>query len=205
MKIFILALFTGLSISAGAQSTTVSAPKATLVTDTALAKKPDLPGLDKSPLDMCYFPAEFPMLKSQRRATSPVARVLYSRPSKGDRVIFGELVEYNKVWRLGANEATEIEFYKDVTIAGKKVPKGRYTLYAIPTETKWTIIINRDTDTWGAFVYDSKKDVARAEVPVKKLDAPVDLFSIAFDKTSKGCNLLIAWESASVSLPIEAK
>ena len=62
-----------------------------------------------------------------------------------------------KVWRLGANEATEIEFYKDVKIGGKKVPKGRYTLYAIVSENVWTMILNKDTDTWGAFKYDSKK------------------------------------------------
>src|SRR5437764_8964762 len=89
--------------------------------------------LDKSPLDMAYFPADYPMLKIKNKAVvSPVARVIYSRPQVDNRVIFGELIEYNKVWRLGANEATEIEFFKDVMINGKKVAKGRYTLYVIP-------------------------------------------------------------------------
>jgi len=90
-----------------------------------------------------------------------VARIFYSRPQKQGRKIFGELVEYGQVWRLGANEATEIEFYKDVKIAGKKVPKGRYTLYAIVNENSWTMIINKETDTWGAFKYDPKKDLLR--------------------------------------------
>jgi hypothetical protein len=162
--------------------------------------------LDKSPMDMIYFPADYPILKTQNKVTAtPISRVIYSRPQKDNRVIFGELVEYNKVWRLGANEATEIEFFKDVTIGGKKVPKGRYTLYAIPTETKWTIILNKDTDTWGAFVYDEKKDVLRTDVPVQTLNTPVEAFSMNFNKTDKGMDLFIAWDNVSVTLPILCK
>src|SRR5688572_1059241 len=98
-----------------------------------------IPPVDKSPMDMAYFPADYPVLKTQNKATQPaLVRVIYSRPQRDNRAIFGELIEYDKVWRLGANEATEIEFYKDVIIAGKKLAKGRYTIYAIPTPTKWT-------------------------------------------------------------------
>jgi hypothetical protein len=75
----------------------------------------------------------------------------------------------------GLMKATEIEFFKDATIGGKKVMKGRYTLYAIPDTSKWTIIINKDTDSWGAFIYDPKKDVLRTDVPVQMLALPVDL------------------------------
>lgn len=165
-----------------------------------------VPALDKSPMDMSYFPADYPILKTQNKATTPpVARVIYSRPQKDNRVIFGQLVEYGKVWRLGANEATEIEFFKDVMIGGKKVAKGRYTIYAIPTETKWTIILNKDTDTWGAFVYDDKKDVLRTDVPVQTLSTPVDAFSMNFNKTDKGMDLFIAWDNAGISLPIIVK
>jgi hypothetical protein len=165
-----------------------------------------LPALDKSPMDMSYFPADYPLLKTQNKATAmPQARVIYSRPQRDNRVIFGDLIEYNKVWRLGANEATEIEFFKDVTISGKKIPKGRYTLYAIPTPTKWTIIINKDMDTWGAFVYNEKKDLLRTDVPVQTLPAPVEVFSMNFVKADRGASLLIAWENVSVSLPIDIK
>lgn len=165
-----------------------------------------VPEMDKSPMDMAYFPNDYPILKTQNKATTPpVARVIYSRPQKDNRVIFGQLVEYNKVWRLGANEATEIEFFKDVTIGGKKIAKGRYTLYAIPTETKWTIVLNKDTDTWGAFVYDDKKDVLRTDVPVEPLTTPVEAFSMDFTKSSKGMDLFIAWDNVSVTLPIVVK
>ena len=83
-------------------------------------------------------------------------------------------MEYNKVWRMGANEATEIEFFKDVNFGGKPVAKGRYTLCAIPTENNWTIIINKETDTWGSFKYDEKKDLLRVTVPVEKEQQPVE-------------------------------
>ncbi|MGZ3975150.1 MAG: DUF2911 domain-containing protein [Flavisolibacter sp.] len=173
---------------------------------TASAQPAKVPALDKSPMDMSYFPADYPILKTQNKvAAPPVARVVYSRPQKDNRPIFGGLVEFDKVWRMGANEATEIEFFKDVTIGGKKVPKGRYTLYAIPTESKWTIILNKDTDTWGAFVYDQKKDVLRTDVPVQALSTPVEAFSMNFNKTDKGMDLFIAWDTTSVSLPILVK
>ena len=131
----------------------------------------DLPPVDKSPMDMCYYPNNYPVLKIQDKVTQPaVARVIYSRPQKNGRLIFGELVEYGKVWRLGANEATEIEFFRSVKIGDKKVEKGRYTLYAIPTEDNWTIILNKDNDTWGAFKYDEQKDVLRTVRACAKIE-----------------------------------
>src|SRR5687768_16049536 len=93
----------------------------TLVTTAQTAK---IPPVDKSPLVMIYFPVDYPVLKIKEKTTEPLSvRVVYRRPARNNRTIFGDLVEYNTVWRLGANEATEIEFYKDVKIGGKKVPK----------------------------------------------------------------------------------
>ena len=169
-----------------------------------------LPEVDKSPMDMCYYPNDYPVLKIQGKATEPViARVIYSRPQKNERVIFGGLVEFGKVWRLGANEATEIEFYKDVRIAGKKVIKGRYTLYAIVNSDSWTIIINKDTDTWGAFKYDEKKDLLRTTIPVQKNSEIIEALAMTFEpildstgKATKNFNLTIAWDDVNVSLPI---
>jgi hypothetical protein len=162
-----------------------------------------LPEVDKSPMDVSYYPNNYPILKIQNKATEPlVARILYSRPQKQGRKIFGELVEYGNVWRLGANEATEIEFYKDVKIGGKKVTKGRYTLYAIVSENVWTMILNKDTDTWGAFKYDSKKDVLRTDVSAQKTDEVVESMSMLFEKSATGISLIIAWEQVKVALPI---
>lgn len=162
-----------------------------------------MPPLDKSPLDIAYYPNNYPVLKIQDKITEPlVARVIYSRPQKNGRTVFGELVEYNKVWRLGANEATELELYKDVRINGKKLKKGRYTLYGICTETKWTIIINKDVDTWGAFKYDDTKDVLRVDAEVQKQTDMTESFTMMFDKTATGANLVMSWDNVRVSLPI---
>lgn len=162
-----------------------------------------LPAVDKSPMDIAYFPDGYPVLKIKDRAADyPVMRLIYSRPQKAGRNVFGELVEMGKVWRMGANEATEIEFYQHVKIDGKKIQKGRYTLYAIVEKDKWTIIINKDTDTWGAFKYDAKKDVLRTEVPVQKTTETVESLSMVFEKTFTGANLIVAWDTVKISMPM---
>lgn len=194
-----------LLIFTAAIACTVSAQTKTSVSTTAtpLIKLPDL---DKSPMDMAYYPANYPVLKIQEKALEPmVARVIYSRPQKDGRAIFGGLVEYNKVWRLGANEATEIEFYRDVKIKDKKLAKGRYTLYAVPTATQWTIIFNKDTDIWGAFKYDEKKDVLRVDVPVQKNTTTTEAFSIQFSKSAIGADMMVAWDDVMVTLPVSFK
>ena len=159
--------------------------------------------IDKSPMDASYYPVNYPILKIQDKATEPlVARVIYSRPQKSGRVVFGELVEYGKVWRMGANEATEIDFYKDVKVKGKKVKKGRYTLYALVYPDRWTIILNSETDTWGAFKYDPKKDVARVDVPVSRNNEQVESMAIQFEKEGTGFNLVVAWDDVLVKMPL---
>ncbi|MEO7311174.1 MAG: DUF2911 domain-containing protein [Chitinophagaceae bacterium] len=153
--------------------------------------------LDKSPMDMSYSPNAYPIMKFQGKAVgSPNARIVYSRPQKRGRIIFGGEVKYDEVWRLGANENTEIEFFKDASLDGKKIAKGRYTLFCIPTVDNWTIIINKDTDNWGNFNYDNKKDIFRFTVPVQKTD-PIENFTMYFDTNN---NLLILWDDVKVSI-----
>ena len=174
-----------------------------LVNVTVLQAQNKFPQLDKSSMDMSYYPNAYPILKIQDKLTEPlIARVIFSRPQKNGRTIFGELLEYGKVWRLGANEATEIEFFQNVKIGNTKIKKGRYSLYCIPLTEKWTMIINKETDTWGAFKYDQSKDLARIEVPVQKQSEILEAFVMAFEKTSTGANLLIAWDDFKVALPI---
>ena len=155
---------------------------------------------------MCYYPANYPVLKISDKVTEPLlARVIYGRPQRNGRAIFGDIVEYGKVWRLGANEATEIEFYKDVKVDGKKVSKGRYTLYAIPSPDKWVLIINKDTDTWGAFRYNEKNDVQRITLPVRSTAREVETLSMTCNKQSNGFDLVIAWDTKQVSMPVSIK
>ena len=161
------------------------------------------PPVDRSPMDMSYCPTDYPILRIQDKVSEPlVARIIYGRPQKNDRIIFGDLVPYGSVWRLGANEATEIEFFKDVKIDGKKVAKGRYTLYALTDTDKWTLILNTEVNIWGAFKYDSKKDVVRMDIPVQKQTDLTEVFTMVFEKnSSNSSNLLIAWDNVMVKLP----
>ncbi len=163
-----------------------------------------IPPLDKSPMDMCYYPVNYPILKIQHKADAPlIARVIYGRPQKNDRSIFGDLVPYDMIWRVGANEATEIEFFRDVKIDGKKLAKGRYTLYAVPSADKWTLVLNKENDTWGAFAYDQKKDVLRTDVKVNIRPDIIDVFTICFEGTEKNkTSLMIGWDNKDVHLPI---
>ena len=158
---------------------------------------------DKSPMDMSYCPNAYPVLKFQNKESQPKpnARIIYSRPQKKGREIFGaEVVKYNEVWRLGANESTEIDFFKNATIGGKKIAKGTYSIFCIPTANSWTIILNTDTDSWGSFSYDASKDVLRTEIPTQKTDAPVEYFTMYFDNSN---NLIVMWDDVKISLPIE--
>lgn len=159
--------------------------------------------LDNSPMDLIYLPVDYPILKIRKEApASPVAKIMYSRPIKKSRKVFGDLLEYGIVWRLGANEATEVEFFKDVKIADTKIRKGRYSMFAIPYEDKWTIIFNKDTDVWGAFAYDESQDILRTDVLTQTLSSPVEAFTMKFEPGTTGALLIIAWENTKVSLPI---
>ncbi len=162
-----------------------------------------LPPMDKSPMDMSYYPSNYPILKIQDKVTETlVMRIIYSRPQLNGRKVFGELQEYGNVWRLGANEATEMEFFKDVKINGKKIKKGRYTVYAVPYPDKWTFIINKETDIWGSFKYEQLKDAFRIDLPVIK-NPVTEAMTIVFDKTTKGADMDMFWDDVKVVLPIE--
>ncbi|MEP6513870.1 MAG: DUF2911 domain-containing protein [Parafilimonas sp.] len=161
--------------------------------------------LDKSPADISYCPPNYPILKMQGAAKdAPVARVIYSRPQKAGRTIFGGIVAYNQIWRLGANEATEIEFFRNVKVSGNSLAKGRYTMYAICNEDKWTIIFNNEKDIWG-LSYNQKKDALRTDVPVTKTDDIIEALTMYFDGSDKSYNLNIMWDNVKVILPISFK
>ena len=160
----------------------------------------NFPKVDASPLDVVYFPLNVTKTKDN---AAPLMRVLYGRPNKNGREIFGVLEQYDKVWRLGANENTEIQFFKNVHIGGKKLKAGRYSLFAIPSKDNWTVIVNKQTDKWGAFTYDQDKDVIRVVIPIEKLEKPMEVLSITFNKIPDGANMIMAWDKTQVSLPIK--
>ncbi len=131
--------------------------------------------------------------------------VNYGAPSVRGRKIFGEsVVPFNQVWRLGANEATHLTTEADLTIGNLAVPKGTYTLYAIPSEKGWKLIINKQTGQWGT-VYDDKQDLARIDMKVETLRAPVEQMVISLAKAGNGGILKVEWETTSASVNFTAK
>ena len=161
---------------------------------------------DQSPMDMSYYPPEYPVLRMNGTdSTSLVARLIYSRPQKKGRTIFGNteksLRQYGKEWRLGANEATEIEFFKPVIIAGKRIDKGRYIIYCIPFPDKWTIVLNSNLYTWGLHM-DATKDLFKTVIPVQEQTPSVEDFSMIFQPTVHGADLVMAWGDIKVVLPV---
>ena len=162
-----------------------------------------IPEVDKSPLDFSYAPANYPILKFQGKQVPslPLARVIYSRPQKNGRQLFGKEIKYGEVWRLGANEATEIEFFRSVGIGGKTIAKGRYSLYCIPSADEWTLIINKDLYSWGVFSYKQSNDIVRVSLPVAHLaNVCVEYFTMFFNEANQ---LVIQWDDLKVVAPFK--
>ena len=157
--------------------------------------------VDVSSMDISYYPADYPKLKMSK-ATKTVlrARVIYSRPHLQGRKLFNEVLKYGEPWRLGANEATELELYTDVTIQGKKIKAGRYVLYCIPEQEKWTIVLNSNIDSWGLHA-DPSKDIARFIIPIKLTTNSLEFFTIIFQQSAGGADLLMAWDNVEARLP----
>lgn len=127
-------------------------------------------------------------------------KVSYGQPSKKDREIFGKLVPFGKVWRTGANQATEITFAKDTKFGGKSIKAGTYSLFTIPNQNEWTIILNSELNQWGTNEYENikGKDVLKVNVPVKKSTKVVEKLTFSFQEGS----LLIEWDTTQVEVKL---
>ena len=129
----------------------------------------------------------------------------YSSPRMKGRKVYGGLVPFGEVWRTGANEATTFVTSADVVVGGKTVPAGNYTIFTVPTANKWTLIINKKTGEWGIpYKYESD-ELVRVDMKVSNLPAPVENFTIAYDKSGSGCTLRMDWETTRATVDISAK
>lgn len=179
----------------------------TLVSGATFAQ--EFPKVDGSPMDAAYFPPRaafrgFAKTEEAKKADEPRIRVVYSRPQKKDRVIFGELQKYGELWRIGANESTEITFFSDASVNGAKLKAGRYTLYAIPQEKEWEIYFSSDLDGWGHYGFDKDKStVAKITVPTQKTETTVEALGIMFEASDNGAHMIIGWDDTMVRVPIE--
>ncbi|MBS1774443.1 MAG: DUF2911 domain-containing protein [Bacteroidetes bacterium] len=151
------------------------------------------------------LPAMSPGAKISQDFSTSNIEITYSRPSMRGRKIFGDLVPYGEVWRTGANSATKIKFGEDVTVGGQVVKAGEYALYTIPSQTEWTVIINKGTGNWGNAGYDVASDVARFKITPKMSDKNVQTFTINIGNiTFNSCNLELMWEKTKIVIPIKA-
>ncbi len=154
--------------------------------------------LDVSPLDMSHYPANSAYtnyLKDNNQNITPKATVSYHRPAKKNREIFGSLVPYNKVWRLGANEATELMLYHKTIIQGESIEPGRYILYAEVGENNWNLIFSKDLPSWGAYNRDVNQDVASVMIPVHQESESIEHLTIIFEeKADDSIDMIIAWD-----------
>ncbi|MBX2916253.1 MAG: DUF2911 domain-containing protein [Cyclobacteriaceae bacterium] len=149
-------------------------------------------------------PRPSPLSIVSARYKGTYLKITYSQPHKKGREVFGNLVPYGKVWRTGANEATELTVTRDITINSYALKAGTYSIFTIPEKDKWTIIINQDTGLWGSYNYNAKQDIARFEVPAQMLtDVVYEAFTIQIDQKNKVADLLLLWDKVKVVIPIQ--
>ncbi len=149
--------------------------------------------LDESPHDISYF--------RESKITPPMVKVVYGRPSLKSKKAFGDQVPFNKLWRTGANEATEVQFFQDVKFGDQLVKAGTYVLVTIPGEKQWEIILSENLDVWGAYQYDPSKNVATIKVAVHKAEK-LDVFSIDFKRKENAILMVLGWDRTRVKIPL---
>jgi len=129
----------------------------------------------------------------------------YSSPRMNGRKIFGGLVPYGEIWRTGANEATTFVTTSDLTVEGKDVPAGSYTIFTVPGQDKWTLIINKHTGEWGIPYHYESEELARVPMTISTTSAPVENFTISFGQGGSSCTLQLTWEKTQASVEFSQK
>ena len=132
-------------------------------------------------------------------------KVVYGAPYIKERVVFGTLVPYGQVWRTGANEATEITFTKDVIFGGAEVKAGTYSVFSVPGESEWQIILNNDLGMWGGYTYKEASDLVRVKGTVSALTEAVDPMRIQLKNTDGVVSFILSWDKTAVTVPITVK
>ena len=150
------------------------------------------------------LPAASPRQKVEQQFSMSKITVDYGRPGVKGRKIFGDLVPFGKVWRVGANSSTKITFEQSVNFGGKSVSAGTYGLFVIPTEKEWKVILNKDSQQWGAYTFDEKLNVVDVTVPIQKLAEKQEWFEIELNPVDENAlNLVMKWDFTKVELPLK--
>ena len=167
----------------------------------------DMAGEDASPMDLAQYPARSRFqnfLKPEEvEANQPQIRVVYSRPQMKGRTIFGDLLEYGKMWRVGANQTTTISFFNDVEINGTKVNAGTYGLFANVNENDWEFIIHKNVQSWGNANHDEKDNVMTLKAATAKTPKTLEALSVTFEeKSDSQVDIIIGWENTMARIPV---
>jgi hypothetical protein len=129
-------------------------------------------------------------------------KIDYSSPRMKGRKIFGDLVPYGQIWRTGANESTTFVSDANLTVGGKMVPAGNYTIFTVPKADDWWLVISKKTGEWGTDYPGEKEDLVRVPMKVSKNGPPMENFTIAFDQAGSKCTLRMEWETTIASVEI---
>jgi hypothetical protein len=160
-------------------------------------------------LSLFSFAQELPMASPTGKVFQHVGlstvEIEYNRPGVKDREIFGAMIPYGEMWRTGANKATRISFSSDVTIKGRKVEAGDYSMFTIPGEKEWVIVLNSNTELWGTGNYDEKLDVLRIQVPVKKISFTETMTFDIGNVTNSSADICLNWEKSGVCFTMEVE
>lgn len=171
---------------------------------------PSMAGEDKSPMDLAQYPSRSRFqnfLKPEEvDANQPKIRVVYSRPQMNGRTIFGELLKYGEMWRVGANQTTLVSFYEDVNIGGTDIKKGTYGLFAKVHEDNWELIVHKNTQSWGHPNHDEKDNIVTVTAKTEATPKTLEALSVTFDeKGGNQVDIVIGWENTMARLPVMIK
>jgi hypothetical protein len=169
---------------------------------------PSLAGDDVSPMDLVQYPAGSRMRnyvdEAELAANEPQVRVVYSRPQMKGRKVFGELLKFGEIWRLGANETTVVTFFEDVTIGGQEIKAGNYGLFATVNKDNWEFILHENVQSWGSANHDAESDVVKVMAKTEKTPSTLEALSMTFvEKGDNMIELVVGWENTMARFPIQ--
>jgi len=165
-------------------------------------------GDDSSPMDLAAYPNSSRFRNFQKPedfdASAPKIRIIYSRPQMRGREIFGGLLKYGEMWRMGANQTTAVTFFEDVMIGDTKVSKGKYGIFAVPNEKSWDFIIHKNVQSWGHAGHDEKDNVVTISAPTAKTPSTLEALSITYQEKGDGMvDIIVGWEDTMARLPVK--
>lgn len=193
----LICFLTGLHCQSG------QSDSSTVVDDPAPQSNPAVAQYDTSRVVPPPLPRKSPIVIARTTVGSAYLKVVYGSPSKRGRVVFGALEPFGEVWRVGANETTELTTTKAIRFGDISLGAGTYSVFAIPEPNRWTFILNEGLGQWGAYDYDESLDVGRFSIPTQRTEKVFEALTIWFEEAGSDlANFRLAWDETQISIPI---